>query len=30
MSSVQHHDLQDQTALVTGAIVAVDGGRTAI
>jgi hypothetical protein len=30
MSSVQHYALQDQKALVTGAIVPVDGGRTAI
>jgi hypothetical protein len=30
MSSVPHHDLEDQKALVRGAIVAVDDGRTAI
>ena len=30
MSPTQQHDLRDQKALVTGAIVAADGGRTAI
>ncbi len=29
-STTQPHDLQGQTALVTGAVVAADGGRTAI
>jgi hypothetical protein len=30
MSTAQHNDLAGQRALVTGAVVAVDGGRTAI
>jgi len=29
-STTQPHDLQGQTALIAGAVVAADGGRTAI